>query len=191
MAEYPLLPIPAPEPDQRPPGHGGGNLPRLPTKQRQGERFGPVFQRLQEYSRSDRLHELRQDPIAIAPERALVFEVAGAVDAFQRAIGQIQGLEWLGDEELEFEADADFAVIDTRRGREGQDRDDRQVGGRLYLTMPDVAALGQITSLWQRYQRGERAPPDLAPWYNVFRQLKGLAGVGPTRPSSRRHGGLS
>lgn len=179
MAEYPLLPIPASEPDQRPPGRGGGNLPRLPTKRRQEERFGSVFQRLQEYSSSDRLHELRQDPTAIAPERALVFEVAGSVDEFQRAISLIQGLEWLGDEELEFDADADFAVIDTRRGREGQDREDRQVGGRLYLTMPDLAALEQMTSLWRRYQRGEQAPRGFGPWFNVFRQLKDLRAWGP------------
>ena len=76
-----------------------------------------------------------------------MFEVAGAVDQFQRAISRVRGLEWLGDEELEFDADSDFAVKDTRRGWEGMDREDRPVGGRVYLTMPDVAALEQTAEL--------------------------------------------
>ena len=179
MAEYPLLPIPAPEPDRRPRGGGGGSTPRLPSRQRQGERLGPVFQRLREYSRSDRLDELRQDPTAIAPERALVFEVAGTVDKFQHAIRRVQGLEWLGDEELEFDADADFAVIDTRRGRDDLDREDRPVGGRVYLTMPDVTALEQLLSLWRTYQVGGQAPRGFGPWFNVFDALRELRPWGP------------
>lgn len=179
MAEYPLLPIPAPDLADRPPGGRGSSNPRLPSRQRQGERLGPVFQRLQDFSRSDRQHELRRDPTAIAPERALVFEVAGSVDAFQRAINQVAGMEWLGDEELEFDADADFAVKDTRRGREGQYREDRPVGGRVYLTMPDLAALGQLLNLWSRYLDGEQAPYGLGPWFDVFRQLRDLRSWGP------------
>ena len=45
MAEFPLLPIPTPEPDQRPPGPRGGNNLHLPNRARQGERLEPVFQR--------------------------------------------------------------------------------------------------------------------------------------------------
>ena len=179
MAEFPLLPIPAPDPAQRPGGPRGGSDPRLPSKARQGERLGPVFRRLQEYSGSDRLHELKQDPTAIAPERALVFEVAGAVDQFRRAIGRVQGFEWLGDEELEFDADSDFAVIDTRRGRKGMDREDRPIGGRIYLTMPDMAALDQLLSLWGRYERGEQASSGFGPWFDVFRRLRALRAWGP------------
>ena len=179
MAEFPLLPIPAPDPVERPRGRGGGDVPRVPSTVRQGERLGPVFQRLQEYSRSGRLDELSKDPAAIAPERALVFEVAGAVDKFEEAIRRVAGMDWLGDEELEFDADADFAVIDKRKGREGQDRQDRAVGGRLYLTMPDVAALEQLLSLWGRYQREEPAPSRFGPWFDVFRQLRSLRPWGP------------
>ncbi len=180
MAEFPLLPIPAPDRDERPSGPRGGTAPRLPTRQRQGERFGPVFRRLQQFSRSNSLQELRQDPSAIAPERALVFEVAGAVDRFRQAISQVRGWEWLGDEEMEFDADADFAIPDTRSGRQGQDRDDRPVGGRIYLTMPDVAALDQLLSLWSIYQRGGQAPRDFGPWFDVFRQLRDMRPWGPT-----------
>ena len=43
MAEFPLLPIPTPEPDQRPPGPRRGNNLHLPGRARQGERLEPVF----------------------------------------------------------------------------------------------------------------------------------------------------
>ena len=118
MAEFPLLPIPNPAPDQRPPGTGGGSKLHLPTRVRQGERLGPVFQRLRDVFEANRDPvNLQEDPAGIAPERALVLEVAGAIDDFYNAVRRIPGLEYLGDEEAEFDADADFAAIDTRAGR--------------------------------------------------------------------------
>ena len=78
MAEFPLLPIPTPVPDQRPPGPRVVNDLNLPTRARQGERLQPVFQRLRNVF--DGEHDpvtLREDPAGIAPERALVLEVAG------------------------------------------------------------------------------------------------------------------
>ena len=120
MAEFPLLPIPTPVPDQRPAGPRGASDPRLPTRARQGEQLQPVFQRLRDVFDGDRdLVTLREDPAGIAPERAIVLEVAGAIADFQAAAGRIPGLEYLGDEEAEFEPDADFAVPDTRKGRDG------------------------------------------------------------------------
>ncbi|MCY4059794.1 MAG: hypothetical protein OXG44_17540 [Gammaproteobacteria bacterium] len=81
MAEFPLLPIPTPVPDQRPPGPRAVSDLNLPTRARQGERLQPVFQRLRDVF--DGQHDpvtLREDPAGIAPERALVLEVAGAID---------------------------------------------------------------------------------------------------------------
>ena len=78
MAEFPLLPIPTPIPDQRPAGPRGASDLSLPTRARQGERLQPVFQRLRNVF--DGRHDpvtLREDPAGIAPERALVLEVAG------------------------------------------------------------------------------------------------------------------
>ena len=78
MAEFPLLPIPTPEPDQRPPGPRGGNNLHLPGRARQGERLEPVFQRLRAVFRAGRDPlTLLDDPAGIAPERALVLEIAG------------------------------------------------------------------------------------------------------------------
>ena len=40
-----------------------------------------------------------EDPAGIAPERALVFEIAGSVTDFRRAVSKVDGLELLGDED--------------------------------------------------------------------------------------------
>ena len=181
MAEFPLLPIPAPGIDQRPAGPRGGSNLRLPTRQRQGQRFQPTFQRLRDVFDNDRDPlTLRHDPAGIAPERALVLEIAGSVDTFYQAITRIPGLEYLGDEEMEFDADADFAVRDTRKGREGEVRDDRPVGGRLYVAMPDTGALRQLVSLWERYQAGQEPDSGFGPWFEVFRQLYRMRAWGPS-----------
>ncbi len=181
MAEFPLLPIPTPGIDRRPAGAGGGANLRLPTLQRQGQRFQPVFQRLRDVFDNDRDPlTLRRDPAGIAPERALVLEIAGAVDTFYQAIGRVPGLEYLGDEEMKFNADEDFAVPDRRKGWEGKDRTDKPVGGRLYVAMPDIAALRQLVSLWERYQAGERPADGFGPWFEVFRHLYRLRAWGPS-----------
>ena len=73
MAEFPLLPIPTPVPDQLPAGPRVVSDLNLPTRARQGERLQPVFQRLRDVF--DGQHDpvtLREDPAGIAPERALV-----------------------------------------------------------------------------------------------------------------------
>lgn len=180
MAEFPLLPIPTPVPDQRPAGPRGANDLRLPTRARQGERLQPVFQRLRDVFDGDRDPvTLREDPAGIAPERAIVLEVAGAIADFQGAAQRIPGLEYLGDEEAEFETDTDFAVRDTRRGRDGQVRDDKPVVGRLYLAMPDTRALQELLRLWDRYQAGERAGRGFGPWFDLFDRLRQLRAWGP------------
>ena len=76
---------------------------------------------------------LLDDPSSIAPERALVLEVAGSVVDFQALAARVQGLEFLGDEEIEFDPDEDFFEPDTRMGREGEPRTERPLGGRVYV----------------------------------------------------------
>ena len=180
MAEFPLLPIPTPASDRRPSGPRGGSNLRLPSRERQGERLQPVFQRLRDVFDADRDPvTLREDPAGIAPERALVLKVAGSIDDFYRAAQRIDGLEHLGDEETEFDADEDFAERDIREGRGGTDRTDKPIVGRLYLAMPDMRALHQLLVLWDRYQRGEAAPRGSAPWFDLFKRLREFRAWGP------------
>ena len=180
MPEYPLLPLPAFERGD-PPG-ARRFVPSAPSlgRGRQGERLGPTFERLTNVLEEDRDGlSLLDDPSSIAPERALVLEVAGSVVNFQALAARVEGLEFLGDEEIEFEPDEDFFELDTRKGREGEPRMDRPLGGRLYLAMPDVEALRQLLSLWDRWQRGEELPRGFTPWRDVFASLREIRPWGP------------
>ena len=180
MAEFPLLPVPAPVRDRRPGGPRGGSRLRLPGRARQGERLQPVFQRLRDVFEAGRDPvTLRDDPAGIAPERALGLDVAGGIGDFYRATQRIGGLEYLGEEETELDADQDFAELDTRRGRKGKDRADKPVVDRLYLAMPDTRALQELLRLWDRYQSGEQAVQGFGPWFDLFNRLRQLRAWGP------------
>jgi hypothetical protein len=80
----------------------------------------------------------------------------------------------MGDYEAEFEADVDFAVIDKRKGKEGTDRTDEAIGSRYYLTMPNLGALAQLLSIWDRWGRGENMPEGFAPFADLFSRLHDL-----------------
>jgi hypothetical protein len=120
---------------------------------------------------------LRADPDGIAPERALVLEVAGSLGDFYSQVGRIGGLEFLLEDEAEFEPSDDFYMIQTQRGE--QVRADKPVGGRLYMAMPDMRALREILSLWDRYHQGQGMPFGFAPWRNLFDMLSDLRAWGP------------
>ena len=176
MAERPLLTLPNPTLINPPKLPGGGVQPRFPAKDTQVARFGPDFARLREVlarGAADPM-ELRADPTSLAPDRVIVFEIAGTVANFSRAISKVPGLAFMAETDTEEPPDELFAEKDTRKGREGQDRTDRNVAGRFYLAMPDVTALGQLVSLWDRYQRGEPLGHGYAPFQHVFAQLRTL-----------------
>jgi len=178
MPERPLLPLPTPRPSVPPGGPRGGSDPRFPSGRRQRETFGPVFNRLRE-ALSRGAAELRQDPNALAPERVIVFEIAGTVQNFLNAIRKVRGLEFMAEYATEFTADQDFAVIDDRKATKGQDRTDKAVPGRLYLAMPDMRALSELLSLWDRWGRGEALSTGYTPFGHLFAQLKAMRPWGP------------
>jgi hypothetical protein len=80
----------------------------------------------------------------------------------------------MAEYEADFGADEDFAVQD----REDQDRTG-MVPGRLYLAMPDMRALQELLSLWERWQRGEPMVRGFAPFANLFAHLRALRPWGP------------
>jgi hypothetical protein len=120
---------------------------------------------------------LQQDPEGIAPERALVFEIAGGLADFYAQVQRIPGLEFLLQENAEFLPSDDFYLVQTRRGETL--RSDANIGGRLYLAMPDLQALRQILSLWDRHQQGQSLPRGFAPWGLLFELLIDLRVWGP------------
>jgi Subtilase family len=179
----PLLPLPTPNPETPPSGHPGYTRLRLPTKERQRQHFGPIFERLRQAvtdgTEGSVAAQIFADANNLAPERVLVFETAGQVQNFLKAIARIPGFQFMGDFEAEFEADEYFAVIDQRKGRKGTDRTDEPITSRYYLTMPNLAALSQLLSLWDRWRRGEPMAGGFAPFADLFSRLHDLRPWGP------------
>jgi hypothetical protein len=102
--------------------------------------------------------ELRADPAGLAPERLLVFEVRGSINAFANAVQNIAGLELVDEEELE--------------------SDDGDKQPYAYLLVPDIAALRNLESLWRRWQSGQLVWGE-TPWATVFALLRDLRPWGP------------
>ena len=89
---------------------------------RQAKRLGPKFERLERaLGDPNMLGELRDDPFAIVPERALVFEVASEVADFYRAVRGVPSLEFLGEDEGDAAPDEDF-YVPTRNGKPKEDK---------------------------------------------------------------------
>ena len=176
--ERPYLPIPTPEPIDRGRGRGGGGNVTRPGAARQQQRLGDRFDRLAELMGQGRIGELIQDPSSLAPERALVFEVAGGSLAdFARQAQQI-GLEYLLEEEDRIPSTEDFKVVERSHGQE-RIRDDKPVPIHFYLAMPDETALQQLVTLWRTFQRGESFPHGYAPWRDLFERLLTVRPWGP------------
>ena len=53
-------------------------------------------------------------------------------------------------------------------------RMDRPIGGSLYLTMPDVTALKQLLSLWERWQEGKELGYGFMQWGKIFQRLRDI-----------------
>jgi hypothetical protein len=180
MPDLPLLRLPNPNPVDLPSGPRGGSNLRLPSKRRQRDRFGPVFDRLKTVlSRANGMMELRDDPTSLAPERVIVFEIGGTVANFLNALSKIDGLEFMSEYDIDFEPDEDFAVVDGRSGREGHVRTDKAVPGRFYLALPDMRALAQLLGLWDRWNNDEPLGRGYAPFGHLFSQLRDLRPWGP------------
>ena len=177
MSDFPLLPLPTPEIRHADKGRGFPiPKPRVPGRQRQGERLGPIFDRLAStLNEIDRGLIVTADPSALAPERVVVFEVAGSIGNFANACNKIQGLEYLAEQDVELECDSDFWVVN----KQGEKHNKQSISGRFYAAMPDLKALSQLLALWKRYQKEPRAERGLKIWFDLFGLLHQLRTWGP------------
>ena len=111
---------------------------------------------------------LKRDPTALAPERLLVFGVRGPISNFASAVRKVPGLELIDEEALP--SDDDKAPF-------------------VYLLIPDAAALRQLLSLWERWQRGQLVTGE-TPWRGVFDCLRVLRPWGPEDRVQDADGGI-
>lgn len=170
MPDRPLLNLPAPEPFTLHGRGGGGPSVNRPSRDRQRERIDPRFERLSRLiDDPQRILELTGDPASIAPERAIVFEVEGALEDFY-AQARTLGLEYLGDYEDDFTPSDDFY---------DEEHPEKVLSGRVYLAMPDVQALRELLSLWNRYKSGQRMPNGRGEWSKLFVRLIDVRPWGP------------
>jgi hypothetical protein len=140
--ERPILIFPEPEIILKDRKYGGSTPFHVPSLSRQYERLSPKFTALIDAFESQRV-ELQADISGVEPEKALVIETRGSVDDFIIAVRHIDGLEWLGEIDLdEMPPDTDFYR------NEGLDL---SINGRLYLVMTNQEALNEMLSLWHRY----------------------------------------
>jgi hypothetical protein len=181
MAERPLLILPTADHVAPPKLGGGGAKPFIPDRETQTGRIGPALDRLREVLNRapERVLELRTDPTTLAPDRVIVFEIAGTVADFARAASRVPGLELILEYDTAAEPDELFAVKDTRSGHEGERREDKMVEGRFYLAMPDVAAFQELLRLYDRWASGRELDKGFAPFKHLFAQLRVLRPWGP------------
>ena len=171
----PLLPFPAAivKPRDRKPG-GFPSQPRTPAPQRQNERLKPRFQALQDALNSATLSGSTAAP---DPETMVVFEVAGTITNFVRAVRNIEGLEFITDfVEDDTEATDDFYYVDA-----SGEPNSKPIPQTLYLVMTNEKALNQLVSLFQSWKADQRQrfPRGLAPFKQVFKLLKDVRRWGP------------
>jgi len=164
MAEYPLLMFPEPAPAEREGRPSPRGKARFPDAERQAERLTPQFLRLQEALDRQRLL-LQNNSLGLQPEQVLVLETIGPIQNFANAIKKVQGLEWLGDFELE--------DISPEFGFEDEKDPQKQLKGQLFLVMTDQQALQELRNLFSKWQQNHQIdfPSGLAPLKHAFAQL--------------------
>ncbi len=169
MPEHPLLLFPTPEVTSKSKLGGGGGSSNLPTHHRQWERLAPKFTQLQEAIRS-RSIEIQQSVTGIDPEQVLVMEIVGSVEGFANAVKRINGLEWMGEFEIdEIGPDQDF--FDEKDPEKG-------LSGCLYMVMSNQKALNEMLSMWRQYTNQDNPKQKfgggLTKFRDVFLRLKDI-----------------
>jgi hypothetical protein len=124
-----------------------------------------MFQRLQDAMQRQQL-TLQNNSLGIQPEQVLVLETMGSVDNFINAVKKVDGLEWLGELEIE--------DIAPEHGFEDATDPDKQLKGQLFLVMTDQRALEELHSLFRRWQEEPETkfPRGLAPLKHAFAHLR-------------------
>jgi hypothetical protein len=163
----PLLVFPTPTQQERRRRYGGASEITRPSHDRQVQRVGPKMRHLQQMMSSGG-SRLQSSVGASAPEQVLVFELAGQVDEFLRALERVEGLDWLLEElRRDIEPDEDFYVPDAN---------DKDLTGMLYFVGTNQRGMDELVRLWARYEEDQSARFEygLQRFKHVFDQLKDL-----------------
>jgi hypothetical protein len=153
-----------------PPGPTNRLKVTTPSRERQNTRLGHRFEHLAErFRQRQAVLQFEDDPAALAPERAIVFEVASSVTEFYVEAARA-GFEYLAEDEVELDPDEDFHPIRNAEQR---------FAGRVYMAMPDQRALQELLRVWNIYKSAGRMPNGFGIWTHLFGLLKDVRAWGP------------
>ena len=173
MAERPLLIFPMPAIASRTKRSGGRNSGvATSSPQQQWERLVPMFSELQDALDARRI-EMQQSAAGTDPEQVLVMETVGSVEDFVNAVRRIDGLEWMGEVEIdEIAPDEEFYDESER----DEAKREKMLSRRLYLVVTNQQALKQMLSLWKRYKEDTsmKFPHGLAKFREAFNLLNSI-----------------
>ena len=174
MAERPLVLFSEPVTAGRSNRGGGSAKISFPSHSRQSARINPKMTALQ-----STLITLQQTATGIETERTLVFEVAGSVDDFYKAVSKWgEDAEWILDVPKEITASDDFYVYKENKSTKERSRvDDKTVvGGKIYCVLTNVRALTDMLQLWERFKSNPDVsfPSGKAPLKHIFKALSDI-----------------
>lgn len=95
------------------------------------------------------------------PELVLVLELANKVDDLTRAVN-VAGLEWLGEWDIDIEADEDFPAQGGKTMR----------NGRLFVSMANQQGMNELLALWSQWEKKQELAHGKTKWRDIFACLK-------------------
>lgn len=142
--------------------------PPRPSQAQQAQRLTDRFQALAQQFGT--VHTATED---IDPEQVIVLETIGSLSDFQKVVSRIQGMEWLGDFDVEVAADDPGFLADGTAPTE--------VRGRLFVVATNRTAYNELLGLWTRWTQAEdeKLPRNYGPLAEAFKYLNDVRPWGP------------
>ncbi len=170
MAEHPLLVFPTVAKMTPPKGKGfPPSKAHVPDHNKQVTRLSPQFAELNaEFSRYKA--SIKSTVAGFEPETVLAIEIVGSVQDFKQALDATEGLEWLGEWDIDgVESDEDFYERDPAGNKIG-----RLLTDRVFLSLGNQRGLTELLGLWVKWQKNETLPSGKTKWRDVFTQMRSI-----------------
>lgn len=119
-----------------------------PSFEKQNNRLSPKFETLENVLKNKNL-SAHFTSLGLEPECTVVMEIVGNLENFLGIAKKTEGLEWLAEFNNEdLEPDEDFYSKDK-----DDNRTDKKLGSKLFISMANQKAIDEIISLWQKYKK--------------------------------------
>jgi hypothetical protein len=169
MSKKPVLIFPKPSLVSRTPLDPSRQFLQLPSTATQGVRLSTKFSHLDAVFNNETA-SFSPTIAGSIPEMILVFEIAGRLDDFFKAVSKTPGMEFLAEYQKEFtNPDAYFFRLDNS-GELSQGR----IENRVFLSMTNRTAIQELQRYWQQYQTSGDFRWGTSKFKNLFAQLKDI-----------------